>query len=184
MPAPYMSETAKVQDRPEWMKYIKGRVIDLGCGGSKITPDAIGVDGRPLPGVDIVCYDWELHDAIRKKFGQSIAEFDTVFSSHFLEHLSDQWKAIWDWSLLLKRNGILFLYLPDGRHYNNQENPEHMIDMNYDQFMFWFRRVWCGESHDFQGKPTSPEFKLIDHGMDVGPDRYSFYVIAQKIPRD
>ena len=171
----YMSEAAKVRDMQEVMKYITGKILDVGCGGDKITPEAMGADGRELPGVDIVGNLEDLSDEL-------LADaFDTIFSSHFLEHCPDQYGTIEDWRYMLKRGGHLVLYLPDGRHYNNQENPEHMIDMNYDQFIFWFKRSWCGEGKDFRGKHLRAYFSLIEHGMDIGEDRYSFYIVAKKL---
>lgn len=172
----YSSEAAKVRDMPNVMKYITGKILDLGCGPDKITPLAKGLDGRPLPGVDFV-----ISDPITCIANDVGDDYDTVFSSHFLEHLRDQFGALAEWRICLKDGGHLVLYLPDGRHYNNQENPEHMIDMRYDDFMFWFKRSFCGEGKDFKGNNFPKLFELVDSGMDVGPDRYSFYVIARKV---
>lgn len=172
----YQSEASKVRDMPHVMKFITGKILDLGCGPDKITPLALGLDGRPLPGVDFV-----ISDPITCIANDVGDDYDTVFSSHFLEHLRDQFGALAEWRICLKTGGHLVLYLPDGRHYNNQENPEHMIDMRYDDFMFWFKRSFCGEGKDFKGEHFPKLFELVDSGMDVGPDRYSFYVIARKV---
>jgi len=178
----YMSETEKFRDMPEVMKYITGRILDIGCGGNKITHDSVGVDGRLLDGVDVICDradDYDLLIYFRDKQLPNV--FDTVFSSHFLEHCPNQHQTIMVWSDLLKRGGHLVLYLPDGRHYDNKENEEHMVDMNHDQFIFWFKRVFCGEGKNFKGEHLPKMFELVDHGLDVGEDRYSFYVIAKKV---
>lgn len=170
----YSSESAKVRDMPNVMKYVVGKVADMGCGPDKITPDAVGFDGRNLDGVDIV--DDDLINIPKNDL-----TYDTVFSSHFLEHLPDQYGAVSSWHQRLKRGGHLVLYLPDGRHYDNKENLEHMVDMRYDDFMFWFKRSFCGEGKDFRGNYLNKMFELVDSGMDVGEDRYSFYVIARKV---
>lgn len=177
----YHSESAKVQDMPHVMQFITGDIIDIGCGNHRITPEALGIDGRDLPGVGFVTD--KPYDIPRDLYvaGDKYKDYDTVFSSHFLEHLENQYMAVLSWSKLLRDGGHLVLYLPDGRHYNNQENPEHMIDMNYDQFMFWFRRCFCGEGKDFRGEHLTKIFDLVESGMDIGPDRYSFYVIAKKV---
>jgi SAM-dependent methyltransferase len=172
----YHSEAAKVRDMPHVMKYIKGVVYDMGCGPDKIIPGAIGVDGRRLDGVDVVhsdpsTYSYNMDDYV----------CDTVFSSHFLEHLPDQWGAVKAWSDMIRPGGHLVLYLPDGRYYDNKENLEHMVDMNYEQFMFWFRRSFCGEGKNFRGEFLKKSFDVVDSGMDIGDDRYSFYVIAKKV---
>lgn len=173
-----MSEAAKVRELENVMKYVKGKVIDLGCGGDRIAPDAFGVDGRSFEGVGYVTDDpYDLESQIAWRFGKA----DVVFSSHFLEHLRDQWGAIVEWRKLLKETGYLILYLPDGRYYNNKENEEHMIDMNYDQFILWFRRSFCGEGKNFKGEYLPKLFDVVESGMDVGEDKYSFFVVARKV---
>ncbi len=174
------SEAAKVRDLPNVMQYVVGKIADIGCGSEKITADAIGFDGRALDGGDV---KMELNSSdLCFIFDQEHEEsFDTVFSSHFLEHLSNQYAAISDWHSLLKDGGHLVLYLPDGRHYDNKENPEHMIDMKYDDFIFWFNRSFCGEGKDFKGNHLPKLFQLVESGMDVGDQRYSFYVVARKV---
>jgi hypothetical protein len=171
----YHSEAAKVRDMPNVMQYVVGRILDIGCGPDKITPEAFGVDGRKLDGVDHVTDNPYL---LANPVGR---HWDTVFSSHFLEHLQDQFGAILEWRLCLEVGGHIVLYLPDGRHYDNKENPEHMIDMKYDDFMFWFKRSFCGEGKDFRGENLPKLFELVDSGMDVGQDRYSFYVVARRV---
>lgn len=181
----YMSEAAKVRDLPEVMKYITGDILDFGCGGDKIVPHAIGIDGRKLPGVDVVSE--RLHEfsfifdlASAGFCVEEDRKWDTIFSSHLLEHLVEPYAAIIAWASLLKQGGHLILYLPDGDHYDNKANPEHMVDMKYEPFMFWFRRAFCGEGKDFKGEHLPAQFELVDHGLDVGEDRYSFYLVARK----
>jgi predicted SAM-dependent methyltransferase len=172
----YGSETAKIRDKV--LQYLGDCVIDIGYGGDPVTPNAFTVDGRPLPGLSHRTDNlYTLHEEL---YGQ-IPLADTVFSSHTLEHLSDHFGAIFSWSQLIKSGGYLVLYLPDGRYYNNRENPEHMVDTKYEDFMFWFERTWCGAGKDFRGNNFEATFRLIESGMDVGEDRYSFYLVAQKI---
>jgi hypothetical protein len=179
----YMSEAAKVRDLPEVMKYITGEVLDVACGGDKIIPSAIGFDGRALPGVDIIGNHGDIWEKIRhfRKDNHFFDVFDTIFSSHFLEHCSDQYGTINQWMMMVKKGGNLILYLPDGDHYDNKANPEHMVDMKYEPFMFWIRRAFCGEGKDFKGDNMPKFFDLVDHALDIGPDRYSFYVILRKV---
>jgi predicted SAM-dependent methyltransferase len=173
----FHSETDKIRDKV--LKYLNGFVVDIGCGDSKILNSAFGIDGRNLDGVSLV------HDNLynleeRLSFAQ-MPLADVVFSSHVLEHLSDHYGAIKSWTSILKTGGFLILYLPDGRHYNNYDNPEHMVNTNYDDFMFWFSRTWCGEGKDFRGQNFKSIYQVVESGMDVGEDRYSFYVVAQKL---
>jgi SAM-dependent methyltransferase len=167
----YMSEAAKVRDMPDVMKYITGRIADLGCGHDKITPDAIGYDGRSLDGVDKNDVWMSVEDC---------KSFDTVFSSHFLEHVPDPYLYILNWHLSLKDGGHLVLYLPDAKYYDNYRNPEHMYNWSYTDFLFWFTRSFCGEGKNYKGEFLPKLFELVDSGMDVGIDKYSFFLIARK----
>lgn len=168
----YHSETAKFREL-EQMKYIQGGVLDIGCGDDKIIPSAIGFDGRALPGVDLIQDD---------PYDMSSVEWmDTIFSSHFLEHLADQYGAIKEWSECLHSGGHLVLYLPDGDHYNNKENPEHMVDMKHDPFIFWIKRAFCGEGKDFRGDRLPKTFDFVESGMDLRENCYSFYCILRKL---
>lgn len=172
---PFYSETEKIREK--FMPYLKGRVADIGCGGDKIIKSAIGIDGRPLDGVDIVTSD--LYNL--SKIDGLAGSFNTVHSSHTLEHLIDDTSALLDWSKLLVGGGYLTLYLPDGSKYDNNTNPEHARDYRYDQFLFYFKRVFCGELMGHTGSILPPIFQIIESGEDFGDDRYSFYIIAQKL---
>lgn len=172
----YMSESAKVRDMPHVMQYIIGaRIADVGCGGDKIVPRAIGFDGRALNGVDVISTGTDL-----KYLGAGM-KFDTIFSSHFLEHIPDPYSYIASWCNHLVQDGYLVLYLPEKTVYNSFENPEHMFNWSFDDFMFWFKRCFCGEGKDFRGQHLPKVLELIECGLDIGPDRYSFYLISKKL---
>lgn len=175
----YYSETDKIREILD-PKYLEGVILDIGSGEHKIKPDAIGIDGRDLPEVDIVLKKEE--DIYFLEFNKEIPHFvDAIFSSHCLEHLADDYTAIRSWSSLIKKDGYLILYLPDGNYYSHEGNMEHMRPYTYDSFMFWFRRVFCGEGKNYNGDNFRPWFQLIESGQDIRPDCYSFYVIAKKL---
>ena len=168
-----MSETSKI--RSQILKYIEGTVYDIGCGDDKIVSYAIGVDGRSV-------FEGGIVQTGLTNFPEELNETaNVVYSSHVLEHMENDYEAIVSWGKLLKSGGYLILYLPDGRHYNNYENLEHMRDYQYEQFMFFFRRVFCGEGKNFCGEYLSKMFEVVEEGPDVGPNRYSFYLVARKI---
>ena len=169
----YGSETAKIREKV--CQYLSGVVCDIGCGHDKICPEAIGIDGRQVftGGIvqeGLVNFPVELNETV-----------NVVYSSHTLEHIEDDYAAITSWAKLLKPNGYLILYLPDGRHYNNYANLEHMRDYQYEQFMMFFRRAFCGEGKNFKGEYLPKTFEMVEDGPDIGPDRYSFYLVARKL---
>lgn len=170
----YYSEAEKAKEIIG--KYLYGKIIDIGAGGYPITEEAICVDGRNVGKVDVLTNNlYELY-----QFG-ILREADIVFSSHNLEHLTDDTWAITEWSRLLKQDGLLILYLPCGSKYSNEGNMEHMRDYNYDNFMFYFKRVFCGAGKDFKGENFPAIFELIDSGTDYREDCYSFFLVAKKL---
>lgn len=181
-----MSESAKVRDLPDVMAYIKGEILDVGCGPDKITPQAVGIDGRQLPGVDIACemdFKETIWECIRvfRKDNHFLSVFDTIYSSHYLEHTPDPYDTILGWGSMLKLGGHLVLYLPDKDHYNNYENKEHLFNWGYKDFMFWFTRVFCGEGKDYRGDHRLKMFDIVTAGTHYGDDLYSFYLVAKKV---
>lgn len=165
----YHSETAKVRDMPQLMKYIVGHVADVGAGNDKIIPTAVAYDGRQLEGVDIVRRDLFIDGM-----------YDTVFSSHFLEHVPNPYEYLVNWAEHLRSEGHLVLYLPQKGEYNSHENLEHCFNWQYEDFMFFFRRCLCGEGKDYTGSHLKQRFELLDSGLDIGEDRYSFYLVARR----
>lgn len=169
-----MSETAKI--RPVITKYLQGKILDIGCGDDKVCPQAIGIDGRGSIGADIEV-DGLVYVADRLV---NLLPFNVVYSSHVLEHLRNDTEAIECWRELLDFNGLLILYLPDGRFYLNKENPEHMRDYNFADFMFYFKQAFCGEGKDYKGENLPKLFELVEYGEHIGDDEYSFYLVAKK----
>lgn len=127
--APQGQEAAKV--RLDLVRYMRGVVLDLGCGPQKVFATATGVDDdsdlarfgiRSQPDVKSGCE--------RLPFTDGYA--DTIFSSHLLEHIVDHEAALADWWRVLKPGGVLILYLPHADWYPNRgmpgSNPDHKHD--------------------------------------------------------
>lgn len=173
-----MNETAKIKDRVS--AYTVGNGLDIGCYDCKVTPNAFGIDGREVDGVNLVTNN--LYD-LPQQIPRLVGNQNYVFSSHCLEHLHDSYRAIKEWSEFIKSGGYLILYLPEGSRYKNEQNEEHLQDTRHDSFMLWFTRTFCGQGKNFKGEQyLKPIFKVIEHGIDPEEeDLYSFYLIAQKL---
>lgn len=148
-------EASKIRSKA--VAYCQGEGLDLGCSDDKINDSAIGVDGRPGYGVNFV------HD-LNKTLPYKDGYYDYVFSSHTLEHLTNYERALRDWARVLKPGGYLVLYLPHADHYT-EYNPEHL--------------------HNFRQEDILPiimamDFEVLENELDVGPDRYSFFVVGKK----
>lgn len=107
-------------------KYVcRGIGYDIGCMKKEWSfPGSIPIDKRFL----------DEYNAYNLPF----KNVDYIFSSHCLEHLPDWIKALDYWTHLLKRKGVLFLYLPHPdqiywRPWNNRKHkhslyPETIIN--------------------------------------------------------
>lgn len=160
-------------------QYLIGEIIEIGCGDETIIPGIFGVDGRDFPCVSFRTEN--LYD-LPTQLPEKVGTFDACISSHVLEHLPDSYRAIMEWGHFLKRGGYFILYLPEGSAYNNFENREHFHDTRHESFLLWIKRAFCGEALNFKGEQYAPPiFSLIEDGLDVGENRYSFYCVLQKL---
>ena len=110
----YKSETDKA--RATLTKYCEGYGLDLGFGGDKIIPSAIGVD-LPKPytktGEDPVQLGGDAADLYW--FKDEVLDY--IYSSHLLEDFEDTVPVLREWKRVLKKGGYLVLYLPDEQVY-------------------------------------------------------------------
>lgn len=86
----------------DYMYYVNGDILDVGCGndlvnspyGTAVPYDLAQGDGQYLTGIVDGC-------------------FDSVHSSHSLEHMKDVDEAIKNWARVLKDKGNMFIVVPD-----------------------------------------------------------------------
>jgi SAM-dependent methyltransferase len=109
-------ETSKARRRRAreafFERYCNGRGLDVGYGGDLLTTDCRG-------------WDFEHGNAqYLKPIGDS--EFDFVYSSHTLEHMTEPETALRNWWRVLKSGGYLILYLPHRELYEKKRTlPSH-----------------------------------------------------------
>jgi ADP-heptose:LPS heptosyltransferase/SAM-dependent methyltransferase len=111
--------------RKRLQSYIGGRIADLGHGGHKVHPDAVGVDFFKFD-----AFDW-IGD-VRDLWFLAEQSFDSVYSSHCLEDLWHPHQALAEWTRILRPGGHLSLFLPLRDFYPNVgtpgANPGHKDD--------------------------------------------------------
>jgi len=109
-----MCESVKlILCKPDVLPLLSGNGVDLGAGIHKVRPEALGVDfgsnGINWIG-DVTDLNW---------FRDNVLDY--VFSSHCLEHVTDDRAALREWIRVLKPGGRLVLYLPDDAVFDNTE---------------------------------------------------------------
>jgi SAM-dependent methyltransferase len=91
-------------------------------------------------------------------------KYDSIISSHCLEHLKDPFYALKEWTSHLNKCGCLFLYLP---HVNMEywafDNPQHMHIFTPEIIEGWLKRIGYKD--------------IITSGQDL---YFSFSVVAWK----
>lgn len=113
-----MAETKKAYERrikEGWFDaYVKGDVIDIGVGRID-THD--GAD--PLTPT---CDTWDKDNGDATFMAVVPNEvYDTVYTSHLIEHLTDPLTAIRNWFRILKPNGHLIICAPDRDAYERSK---------------------------------------------------------------
>lgn len=103
--------TAKIAKLDMQDKASRGEAIklDLGCGSTK-RAGFIGVDGKNLPGVDIVV---DLEEGLSFLPDECV---DTIYSSHFFEHVENLELLMGECFRVLKREGRMEVRVP---HFSN-----------------------------------------------------------------
>jgi SAM-dependent methyltransferase len=94
------SKTRSVRSTDFDVTYLSGRVIDIGCGQDLVVPHA-----EPF---DLIHGDAQQIGMLRPSLA-----YDTVYSSHCLEHMKDVPAALSQWWTLVKPGGFLIVVVPD-----------------------------------------------------------------------
>lgn len=108
------------------------RVLDVGCGGRKQVPAAVGVDRVPGPAVDVVA---DLEGTL--PFEDECA--DHVFAIHVLEHVRDLLGLMAELHRVLRPTGVLHVLAPEWHHPNAVADPTHCRLMDVQTFRYFCR---------------------------------------------
>lgn len=153
------SKTKKLWGEFEW-SLMRGEGIDIGCG-----PDPI------LPQVE----KFDLDDGDANRISAHInRQFDFVFSSHCLEHMSDAKAAINEWWKLVKPGGVLFILVPDEDLYEQGFWPSRFNSDHKWTFTIAKQDSWSPVSINLLSLARSlPDSELLDIRLqDIGYQRH------------
>lgn len=150
-------------------RYTRGRLLDLGPGPWPIWPNALSIDDMD----EWKDVDWspDIKGDVRDLSMFADRSFDSVFSSHVLEHIEDTEKTLREWWRVVKVGGHLTLYLPHAEHYPNigdeGGNPDHKHDFRPDDITKIMTSMPGG-------------WDLVEKQTRTGGREYSFLVVFQK----
>src|SRR5947208_2688681 len=82
----------------------EARILDVGAGGRRITPNVVAFDAMDMEGVDIV---GDIH-----KLPIDDNVFDCVFCTGTLEHVRNPWQAVGEILRVVKPGGIVHIDAP------------------------------------------------------------------------
>ena len=115
-------------------EYVIGdKVLELGCGGVKTVPNAVGVD--ILPKGAYIPFVAAHQDACKSDLIADVSTFipvepssqDTIIARHILEHCQDTLGTLAAWNKALKMGGRLIVAVPNQALGNTiVMNPEHL----------------------------------------------------------
>lgn len=182
--APQGHEVRKTRWRA--LPYLRGKVLDLGCGPEKIidNKDCIGVDSCK----DVELFGIQMNPDIKfdvTKIGElfAVGSVDAVFSSHVLEHIEyAQVSAVLrEWMRVIKTDGFLVLYLPDEDQYpkcaepergiylgENGVNLDHKWNVNYDRVVEALVKIGYN-------------FDMVHFEKCTADDEYSLFFAIRKL---
>jgi ADP-heptose:LPS heptosyltransferase len=159
------------------VQYLRGTVLDLGCGPRKVLPHVVGVDSC----ADTQLFGIPIKPDVKVDDCADLSDFedaacDAVFSSHLLEHIADTEKALAEWWRVLKPGGYLVLYLPHRDLYPRigtpGANPDHKHDFAPDDVLTHIASVAAASQ-------TGVDV-IVNQTRDGGME-YSFLLVVQKL---
>lgn len=137
------------------------KILDIGCGEGKKykSPgnNVIGIDKMSTPGVDVV------HD-IEKGLPFKDNEFDYVYTSHTLEHISNLdlvMKEIWR---VAKPGALVEIIVPYWSFAGAVTNPDHKRVFTYNTFVYY--------SNKWEFCPKDAKFGIVKRELRLYPERY------------
>lgn len=132
----YESSKTKLVRGPDFDRiYFSGTVLDIGCGNDVVVPHAQPFDQRQGDANEILKY-------------LAPGSFDTVNSSHCLEHMQHPEQVIQDWWQLVKPGGFLITVVPHEDLYEQGQWPSRYNSDHRATFRLNSDTTWSPCSYD------------------------------------
>lgn len=145
--------------------YLHGRILDIGAGQDPVTKNA-------------VVFDKTEGDAQHADQYFSKDSFDSVFSSHCLEHMVDPSSAIKSWFSLVKPGGYLIILVPDEDLYEQGHFPSIFNTDHKATFTISKSKSWSTKSYNCLELCDSLGGELVY--LSQQSDNYDFRKLSHK----
>ena len=160
-------KTNKIRGKAFFKKYFSGRVIDIGAGEDLVCEGAERIDQ-------------EDGDANHITTHRQLNAYDTVHSSHCLEHMYEPKKALLEWWKLIKPGGYLVLVVPDEDLYEQGFWPSKFNSDHKATFTLNNEKSWSPVSFNiFDLVSSLPNSEIISVEIQ---DKYYDYSLQTKLP--
>ncbi len=118
-------------------RIIGDRVLDLGCGGNKTLPTAIGVDlikiDEAIATLSGTPSSADVNADVSKALPFEDKSIDTIVARHIFEHLLDSVTVLRQWGRLLRQGGRIIIAVPNNEVVNYIPlNIEHVHGFSKD----------------------------------------------------
>lgn len=111
------------------------QILDIGCGKNKAK-----IKGAEVIGIDIAKIDGVIqHDLNKFPWPFKDNSFDEVIASHIVEHLDDVFKSMEEIHRVLKKGGVLKLYVPYFSNSFSYADPTHKHFFTLYTLNYWDR---------------------------------------------
>jgi SAM-dependent methyltransferase len=153
------SKTNRIRNAQFRERYLQGKVIDIGAGNDLVCPSAER-------------FDKEDGDANNISRYRASNVYDTVHSSHCLEHMRDPRHAMHEWWKLVRPGGYLIVVVPEEDLYEQGFWPSAFNNDHKWTFRLDRPHSWSPVSHDLRVLAASlPKGRIIsleihDHDYD------------------
>lgn len=122
-------------------------ILDVGCGMHKL-PGSIGVDIKPIPGVDVV------FDLDRRPYPFQDNSFDRIKMTEVIEHVNCIRSVMEEVHRIIKPNGVLEITTPHYSSHGSYLDPMHKWHLSSESFLYFDQDVSINKFY------TTANFKI------------------------
>jgi len=161
------TKTAKIRSNDFFKKFLSGRVIDIGGGNDPVTSSAEVFDITDGDAQNILNY--------REK-----ESYDSVNSSHCLEHMKDVPSALSQWWELVKPGGYMVIVVPHEDLFEQKIWPSVFAGGHNATFRLKTKDSWSPVSYDIHELIKNlPYSKIIS--AELQDTNYDYSLLGKRL---